>query len=292
MARANAKRADAPTIAVILQQGRLVPASAFDRELLDQWREGTVLNIEAVRAKVPPLEKKYFAELTHLLKAAETPWSNRETAHEALKLATGFVTPVHRKTGEWGRLSRHIASFTDQELSEYYDLFCGIVQKRFGIDPETLQREASNSDTISSGADADANAADDGPSDRTIPPVAGEPSPDASASGEPAAGGEIGTPRKSPPAKGIAQLTDEDMFWLRQTARMLVAASGEDRSILDNQRRAIKANWTPASISVQARAMAKQVYDLCVDGRPSPNTMKVIAHLAGCTVEDLRSESR
>jgi hypothetical protein len=287
--RAKAKKHDGPTIAVRIERGTLVPASAYDLELLDQWREGAVLNIEAVRAEVPPLERKYFAELSHLLKAAETGWSNTDTAHEALKKATGFVTPIKRKGG-WDSLSRHIASFTDRELSEFYELFLGIAQRRFGIDPSELQREAPNSEYLSSGADAYATAADDGPSVGTIPPDAGEPSSgDDPSPDEPAAGGDLSTPRDTPPANGITQLTDEDMFWLKQCARLLCAASGDDPEVLENQRRMIKQYWTPATISAQARAIAKQIYDRCKTGNPSKIE---IATLAGCRLEDLRPEAR
>jgi len=285
MARANAKRADAPTITVRIEKGKLVPVSAYDLELLDQWREGAELNVEVSMVKVRPLERKYFAMLSHLIKMADTPWSNTDTAHEAIKLATGFVTPIQRKTGEWGKLARHIASFDDTELEEYFALFCGMVQRKFGIDPDTLKKEAANSEYQSSGA-VSKTAADDGPGDGTIPPVVGEPSPETEP-GEPEAGGGNVVPRQHPPPAD-GNLTDEDMFWLKQTARMLLAASGSE-DILNNQRRLISQYWTPATISTQAKAIGSQIYRLCKAGNPSKIE---IATIAGCRLEDLRPEAR
>ena len=170
MAKTRAKSDDSPTITVRLEKGRLAPVSAYDQELLAQWHEGAELNVDVTRVKVRPLEKRYRAMLGQLIKTADTPWSNALTAHEALKLATGFITPSKRKSGLWKPLSRHISSFTDAELSEFYELFCGIVQERFGITPEELAREAP--DTESSGSPSN-SVANGGPGADPIPVGAG-----------------------------------------------------------------------------------------------------------------------
>ena len=192
MSKAN----DSPTIAMKIERGRLVPVSQFDQELLSQWHEGAELNIEVRRVRQRPLERRYFAMLNTLLKEADTGWSNTETAHEALKLAAGFVEPYKRRNGTWSSHPRSLTTFTDTELSEFVAIFEGIVLRRFGIDPETLAKEAPDTGTeSSSGSAAPAVEPDDGPGAHPIPVGVGEPirTPPAgnSADGAPEVGDEV-----------------------------------------------------------------------------------------------------
>jgi hypothetical protein len=292
------KSDDSPTITMRIEKGRLVPVSAYDLELVNQWHEGAEVNVDVVRVKVRPAEKAYFAMLSHLIKTADTPWSNTETAHEAIKLAAGFTDPYKKKNGEWGAHPRHIATFTDRELSEFVTIFEGIVQERFGIDPGTLKREAPNSRFVSSGAVGD-DAADDAPSARPIPVGAGVPIPPGArpSAGVPEAGGGVeAIPRDvSPPARGPI-LSQDEWHWVRQTARMLVAATepGGDVGILNRQAQGIKDNHTPPSITPEAKDVGNLIYRHClaVCRGNRPIDLKWIAGQAHCTLADLRPEAR
>jgi hypothetical protein len=305
MAKSRAKSREQQTIAVRVERGHLVPASPYDLELLSQWRDGAILNIEVTLAQTRPKERQYFAMLTKLLKAAETPWSNVLTAHEELKKATGFITPI-MKNGTWKAEPRHIATFTDREMEDYYELFCGIVQTRFGIDPDTLRKEAPN--TESSGAEASRTAADDAPDADPIPAGVGVPnseedsenessSNDPSADGEPEAGDGIGSiPRDPLPARG--GLSTDDLDWLKVAARMLVAATAqgggvEESRIIDRQVMGIK-TLTGPTISPKAKAIAQQIYKHCIEACLDSAMLNKawIAAMAGCKVSDLRPEAR
>jgi hypothetical protein len=291
---AKAKPKDAPTIAMKKEQGRLVPVSSFDFELLSQYREGVILNVVPVLAQTRAKEKQYFAMLTHLLKTVETPWVDVLAAHEALKLATGFVE-ARIKRGKWVADPRHISTFTDSELEEFYELFCGIVRDRFGIDPETLRNEAPKSSSEEAAEVAD--PVDDGPSGDPIPVAAGEPTPSAAtnpvAEGAEAGGGED-VLTLVPPSSA-----DANHAWLKQTARMLVAATEpggglKTVGILERQAQLIKQIYTPADIGKQDKDKANKIYSHCLaavlDGKPL--VRKWVATVAGCKVEDLREEAR
>jgi len=276
---------DKPLIAVRVEKGRLVPASEFDLELINNWSEGTILNVEATRTVVPPLERRYFAALSKLLKEADTPWSNVATAHEAIKLATGFVN-YNKK---FKPLARSISSFDSTELAEFYELFIGIVRARFGIDPDTLDKEAS----VSSDQPPPASV-DDGPSVSPIPAGAGGPIPSHAIEpvegGVPEGGGEVEHPRASPSPKG---LSTDDLDWLRQTARMLLAAVGTDPDILMRQKNAIKLHHTHPDISSRARDIAAAIYHHCRDAcHGEPLMLPWVAAMAGCEVADLKPEAR
>lgn len=288
MAKSRAKTEDSPTVTVKVERGKLVPVSAYDLELISRWREGVVLNVDPVLAMVRPLEKKYWAMLSTLINVAETPWTNTTTAHDALKLATGFITPLKRKDGSWGQRARHLASFTDLELSEYVEAFYGIAQRRFGISAEELEREAP--DIGSSGSPSN-GAADDGPGADPIPVGAGEPTPseDPSTDGVPEAGGDPESiPRGEPPAEGLMQVERD---WLILTARMLVAASepGGEVGIVDRQVKGIKAHHTPHDIGRKAKDIAQLIYRYCrtATNFNTPIDRKLIAKMAHCDPADL-----
>jgi len=299
MARSRAKKVDdGPKISMKVENHRLVPISAFDQEMLDAWREGAIVNVSPVLAEIRPLEKRYWAMLTKLLKVAHTPWSNTKTAHQTLKEATGFIDPFQKEDGSWDHDERHLASFTDSELNEYFELFCGIVRKRFGIDPETLRKEAPDIGFHQSSEASSATAGtDDGPGVDPIPVDAGEPfssAPPALVEDEPEAD-DVSVMSSS--ADG--PLTNEDMAWLKTAARMLVAATAvgggvSEVTILDRQWAAILRYNTARSVTPQARAIALRIHEYCdsavVGGGPFERDW--IANMAGCKVEDLRPEAR
>lgn len=284
---------DGPKISMRVEKGKLVPLSQHDFELLDSWREGAIVNVSPVLASTRVTERRYFAMLSKLIKTAETPWRTTLEAHEAIKLATGFVEPVMKK-GQWATESRHISTFTDAELEEYFELFCGIVQQRFGIDPQTLRKEAPDIGIHESSDVGLRPGVDDGPDASPIPVGVGEPSPSALA---PATEDEPEADEDTPvPSSARGPLNTEDMAWLKKVARMLVGAvaPGGDVSVLDRQWAAILRYETPKAISQDARAIARKILAHCdasmtVDGKFDKAW---IANMAGCRPEDLRAEAR
>lgn len=293
MAKSRAKSEDGPAISMKVEQGRLVPVSQYDLELLNSWREGAILNVHPVLAQVRPLEKRYWAMLGHLLKAAETPWPTPTEAHDAIKQATGFIESYPKEGGEWGFRKRHISTFSDTELSEYFELFCALVQRKFGIDPETLRREApdigsSEPVTLVSGEDDSPDAAPDGGvgvQESPTPPNPGE--------GDEAGGDGEGFTPQTPSSS--ARLSNADLQWLKTAARMLVAASepGGDVDILLRQASAIKGE-IPGTVTRRARDLLNQVFKHCLHSTRDMVTLdrKLVATLAGCEMADLRPEAR
>ena len=283
------KNDDGPTITMRVEKGHLVPVTAFDLELVNQWYDGAEVNVNATRVKVRSKERQYFAMLSKLLKEADTPWSNTLTAHEALKMAAGFVEPYKKRNGTWGSHPRSIATFTDRELAEYFEIFCGIVEQRFGIDPATLQKEAPES----SGTRRD-SAADDGPGVDPIPDDVGEPDTEGTSSGSEADDALEPTPRDELSADD--PFTDVERDWLKMSARMLVAATlpGGETGIVDLQVKTIKARFTPPAISQEAKDVAQMIYQHCraVTRGDDELDKEWVAEMAGCTLADLRPEAR
>jgi len=289
MSLVRGRAPDQPKIAMRVEQGRLVPVGQFDVELLAAFREGAIVEIRAILAQTRPLERRYFATLTEMLKAVDTPWTVVHDAHEAIKAMLGFVEPYQKKDKTWGAHPRSIATFSDQELEEYFKLYCELARARYGFDPETGElSQSSDHPTNVSGPDG-APGVDPIPADvgERLASVSNHPT-DA-----PEAGGGLVTPRGSPPAEGLGPV---DLDWLKTVARMLVSATGgaEEVDTLARQKHAIKQFLTPGEIGLKARGIAQQIYLLCkascADGTPLDK--QKIAAMAHCTIADLRPEAR
>jgi hypothetical protein len=280
---------DQPTLTLKVEAGHLVPATPFDLELLDQnWTDGAVLNVEVKRTIERPTEKKYFAQLTALLRDYDTPWTDVLAAHEAIKKKLGFVTPIQRANGQWASQSRRLSSFSDKELERFHGKFTDMVARDYGVD--VLSLRSSNTESESSGAvEAAATTADavddDGPGTEAIPLGAGEPSGPTHPG--PEADGSTKTPRGEPSAKG--DLPQADLDWLKQTARMLYCAVGDDPEIIERQWAAIQKHLTPPQVTKRAFEIGQRIYLMCWQGEPNPT---MIAALAGCEVQDLRPGAR
>jgi hypothetical protein len=132
----------APPFKMKVEDGRLVPATAYDQERLDSFRRGSTVSVRLTADRMRPLERKYRAVIGRVVKTCETPWSNAESAHQALKLACGYVNYSKTVGGSFMHWPRSISDFDDAELQDYYEQVLALLQKMTGVDPETLQREA------------------------------------------------------------------------------------------------------------------------------------------------------
>jgi hypothetical protein len=210
-----------------------------------------------------------------------------------MKMAAGFVTPFKKKDGTWGAHPRSLATFDDAELNEFFAIFEGVVQRRFGIDPETLRKEAP--DTGSSNAVTPVPELDGSP-DVSTSGVGVEESPTPPNPGEGDAGAGDGGAELTPQIlSSSARLSNADLQWLKAASRMLVSASspGGDVDILLRQASAIKGE-IPALVTRRARDLLNQVFKHClhVTRDSAPFDKKLVATVAGCEVSDLRSSAR
>lgn len=167
-----------PPLKMKVERGRLIPATAYDAERLDSYRVGSTVSVRFTADRMRPLERKYRAILGKVIKECKTPWSNAEAAHQALKLACGYVNVGRTMSGEFMQWPRSLVDFDDKEMEDYFESVLGLLHRMTGVDPETLRNET-------------ADVADDEPHD----PETGELSPnnDSGAAPSPAAPDEGGT---------------------------------------------------------------------------------------------------
>lgn len=143
-----------PPMKMKVERGRLVPATPNDAERLDSYRPGSTVSVRFTADRMRPLERKYRAILGKVIKECKTPWSNAEAAHQALKLACGFVNVGRTTGGEFMQWPRSLVDFDDKEMEDYFESVLAMLHRITGVDPETLKREM-----------ADVGADDDEPHD-------------------------------------------------------------------------------------------------------------------------------
>lgn len=135
---------ESPPFKMVIEGGKLVPATAYDAERLDTYRRGTKVNVVMVRDGGRVMERKWFAILGLVVKQCNVPWTNKEQASEAVKLALGIVNLSKTVGGEFMAYPKSLVELTDPELDEAVRDMMDLIQKMTGIDPATLKKEAAD----------------------------------------------------------------------------------------------------------------------------------------------------
>ena len=104
----------------------------------------STVSVRLTADRMRPLERKYRAILGRVVKACETPWSNAEAAHQALKLACGYVNYGRTAGGNYMSWPRSITTFDDAELQDYFEQVMALLFGMTGVDPETLDAESAD----------------------------------------------------------------------------------------------------------------------------------------------------
>lgn len=133
-----------PPMKMKVERGRLVPATAYDSERLDSYRVGSTVNVRFTADRMRPLERKYRAILGKVVKECDTPWTNAETAHQAIKLSCGIVNVGKTKNGEFFQWPRSLVDLDDKEMEDYFNDAMAVLEGLTGVDVETMKRETAH----------------------------------------------------------------------------------------------------------------------------------------------------
>lgn len=276
-----AKTADSPPFKVRIEGGRLVPATAWDQERLLSFRNGAKLNVRITQERDRPLERKYFAILTRLLKTCGTLWNNVTTAHEALKLALGYVHPMKTVNGSWSFQPRSITSFTDAELEEYFSLVMALIERQFGVNPATLAKEIADigeddEHEPSAGSAPSASDAGSGATPRSA-------AADQSASADPLEPDTDGSGDVS--SSVAAPIPFDERAWLRDFARAMVGAIGPEEQVAVNQAKGMFVEGLSDATSKKARSITNYARAACRGDTDKGDAIEMIAGIAGVDPE-------
>lgn len=177
-------KSDFPALRMVVENGRLVPAGQFDAERLSSYRRGAIVQCRFTEEKDRVLVKKWFAIIGLVLKTCNTPWKNKDEAHEAIKLALGIVNLSKTVGGQFMQYPKSLTDLEDPEMLEALEAMTELLSRMTGVDVETLRKETAHiqeePDTHSGASSPDAN------DENTPPPssldAAGEGSPSPSPS--------------------------------------------------------------------------------------------------------------
>lgn len=137
-------KGDFPALRMIVEGGRLVPASAFDQERLDSYRRGAIVMCKLNEEKDRVLVRKWWAIITLVLKQCETPWKTKEEASEAIKLALGIVNLSKTTQNKFMQYPKSLTELDDPEMSEALENMVALLSSLTRVDVETLKKEAAN----------------------------------------------------------------------------------------------------------------------------------------------------
>lgn len=140
------KKDDTPPLRMLIESGRLVPATPYDAERLDTFGNSKEVLCYITQERYNKLIAKFHAVLSKVIKSCPSPWADIDQAKEAIKLSLGKVKPHKTASGEWRHEPRSMTEMDDEELSHFFDDAMTLIERITGVDPLTLQAESASTE--------------------------------------------------------------------------------------------------------------------------------------------------
>lgn len=248
---------EAPPFRMVVEKGRLVPATPFDAERLDSYRNGTAIKVRLVEEKDRVLVRKWWAVLNRAVKECKTPWQTSAEASEAIKLALGIVNLSKTVGGQFMAYPKSLTELTDPELQDAVDQMLAILFRITGVDPDDWRKQIAHVGEDESGSSPS-------PTDEPEDSVSVHPSPDSLSDPEetPVEAGAEGQ-EQSEPAPASEEFSDDDWKWIRQAARRLWISTGKgEQELVEATSKALVIEM-PETIGKAARDKATSIKKLC-----------------------------
>ncbi len=275
-------KGDFPALRMVVDNGRLVPATQFDQERINSYRRGAIVMCKLNEEKDRVLVRKWFAIITLVVKQCQTPWKTKEDASEAIKLALGIVNLSKTVGGNFMQYPKSLTELDDPEMTEALEQMIELLSHMTGVDVETLNKEAADvgreidqQDTNSATADLQSpvDQSPDNDEDRTSSEDGGD--------GIPLTG--------SSPSSTIS--AEENAVLIRYAKDVLPRAAMEETN--SAQMTAIEKRWaaelqnlSPLAIE-GARAISLSMRRVMEDPANLYGIAEHYADVLGCSVEEL-----
>lgn len=138
------KAEHSPPFRMTIQNGRLVPAQAWDEERLLTYRNGSSVNVIITQEKNRKLERKYWAILHRVVKTCPVHQKTAEALHKAIRLKLGIVESFTTLGGAIKVELRSTSGMEDQEYSAFFEEAMDLLSAETGVDVQTLTAESSD----------------------------------------------------------------------------------------------------------------------------------------------------
>lgn len=133
-----------PPFNMVIENGRLVPATPYDQERLLSFTRGTKVKVRFTEEKDRVLVRKWWAILGLVIKQCKTPWKTKEEASEAVKLALGIVNLTKTVKGDFLAYPKSLTELEDPELQDAVEQMTELLSRITGVDVETLKKETAH----------------------------------------------------------------------------------------------------------------------------------------------------
>lgn len=276
---------EAPAFKMVIENARLVPATAYDEERLQTYRRGTRVSVRFTEEKDRTNVRKWFAIIGKAVKECNTPWQTKDQASEAIKLSLGIVNLSKTVTGAFMQYPKSLTELTDPELEEAVEQMTAIIQHITGVDPadwrkeiadlgEDENTEPSDESPYSDDAGVDAGTTPNGV-DSDLPAQADQP-------------GEELEPSATSPS-GSTTLSEEDKRNLGDFIVRLCAAVGPDVEVITMARNSFAAEKRPLSQLAKEKAQTITGYfrDVCSGAMEAADAIELACGIAGVEASEL-----
>lgn len=239
-------RNDFPPLNMIIEGGRLVPATQFDEERLHSFRRGMKVKVRFTEERDRVLIRKWWAVIDLVVKQCDVPWKTKDEASEAIKLALGIVNLTKTVKGDFLAYPKSLTELEDPELQDAVDQMIALLSRITGVDVDTLNREAAHvghdyeaTSSEPPTRDEDDDAMSSEPADSTALDNAGSSNSDAAST---ASDGEAaGTPPRNvntsaSPSLSRLDIPEHEMLLLKEYARKALNEAAHEDAQPDTKR--------------------------------------------------------
>ncbi|MER8532073.1 hypothetical protein NKH61_05400 [Mesorhizobium sp. M1005] len=133
-----------PPFKMVIERGKLIPATPYDAERLDSYRNGVRVNVRFTEDRDRVMVKKWWAVLGRAVKECKTPWQNKEQASEAIKLALGIVNLSKTVGGDFMAYPKSLTELDDPELTEAVERMIDVIYHVTGVDVSVWRKHVEN----------------------------------------------------------------------------------------------------------------------------------------------------
>jgi hypothetical protein len=244
-----------PPFNMVIENGRLVPATPYDQERLLSFTRGTKVKVRFTEEKDRVLVRKWWAVLGLVVKQCKTPWQTKEEASEAVKLALGIVNLTKTVKGDYLQYPKSLTELEDPELQEAVDNMTELLSRMTGVDVETLKKETAHIKPEPEEPDASEGTTTiehEDPGATSPEASESESAPPPSASHEPA---------DNPAPSAGSPIPDKELILLRRFAKDVLSMAGKPETSGDTMSKTLRRwfNMDLASLSEPGMEIAKGI---------------------------------
>ncbi|MCV0371625.1 hypothetical protein [Filomicrobium sp.] len=274
-------KSEAPPLRLILDKGRLVPASAWDAERLATYRNGSTVSARITQEKNRKLERKYWSILTRVVDTCAVKQRTSEELHRAIKWELDMVEGFSTIDGHLRVEVKSTAGMEEPGYSQFFEDAMCLLREKLDIDPETLGAEAAD---VGEDDDTEHSSPAESPTGDGIGALVATNSDRSAADNSPATADEAGSQDMG---ESESEPASVDPDWLKTFAKAIIGAIGEDEVVVVNQSKGLFVEGLSDDVRAKAKSITNYARACCRNEIELDDCRATIAGVVGCEEKDL-----